>query len=150
MTDLDFTVSTDGSCLGNPGPGGWGAVLKDSGGGRSEASGCATGITTSSAMELRGLLEALQLTPAGATVLVRMDAEWIVKAFTERWVWDWERSNWRKRSHADTWKAIVALVRDRTVTFAWVASQSSDPDNARADRLAYAAAMQARAANHEA
>ena len=146
--DQPVVVYTDGSCLGNPGPGGWAWAIPDGpfgSGGESR--------TTNQRMEILAALEALRtLTPEEPPgIEVVSDSTYVVKCFTDRWWQGWQRRNWRNSqnkpvANRDLWEPLLelALEADRTVEFRWVKGHSGDRWNDFVDELAVAAATEAR------
>jgi len=134
------TVFTDGACLGNPGPGGWGWVVP---GGR-WANG-AEAVTTNQRMELTAVLEALRV--VGPPIEVISDSTYVVKCFDERWWVGWLNRGWRNSSkkpvaNRDLWEPLVDLYRSAPdeVSFYWVKGHAGNKWNDIADRLATKAA----------
>ncbi len=132
---------TDGACSGNPGPGGWGVVLR-SGGEERELSG-GEAQTTNQRMELTAAIEALAATPEGAEVVVYSDSNYLVQGMRE-WLAGWKRRRWRNASgkpvaNRDLWERLDALAARRRVRWEWVRGHAGHPENERADRLARAA-----------
>jgi len=148
--DHPLVVYTDGSCLGNPGPGGWAWAIP---GGRSDSGG--EPLTTNQRMEITAVLEALRaIGDAGpAVVTVMSDSAYVVKCFQDRWWEGWLRRGWRNAAgkpvaNRDLWEPLLheALETDRQIVFRWVKGHSGDPWNDFVDQLAMAAATEARAA----
>ena len=138
-----LVVFTDGSCKGNPGPGGWAwAVAPD---GEPHGAG-GDPATTNQRMEVRAVIEALRaLAPDGRPVEIVSDSTYVVNCFRDGWWKKWERNGWKnaKRqpvANDDLWRPLVELVRNGNVTFRWVKGHSGDPMNDRVDALAVAAA----------
>lgn len=129
----EIIVYADGSCLGNPGPGGWGAVVIEHGKVARELSGSQPR-TTNNRMELTAAIEALRALEPGARVLVRSDSEYLVKTMDGRY---------RRKANLDLWRKLDAEVGARRVRFEWVRGHAEDALNERADRLALAAAQEA-------
>jgi ribonuclease HI len=121
----------DGSCLGNPGPGGWGVVLLDNDGARLEFSGAAAS-TTNNRMEITAAIEALRRLPSGPEVTIRTDSQYVVKTMT---------LGWKRRENLDLWKELDTEVAQRNVRWEWVRGHSGDMLNERADELARNAAL---------
>lgn len=120
----------DGSCIGNPGPGGWGFVIVRPGGDREESSG-GDPETTNNKMELTAAIEALRRIEPGRSVVLRSDSQYVVKGINEK----------RKRkANVDLWNRLDAEIAARRVTFEWVRGHADDPLNARADELAHSEA----------
>jgi ribonuclease HI len=144
----DVEIWTDGSCLVNPnGPGGWAAIVVT--GDTTEELAGGDPSTTNNRMELTAVLRGLEHAPAGSTVSVTSDSQYVVKGLTS-WRHGWRRNGWRKRGgeavlNADLWKALdSAVARHATVTATWVRGHNGDPKNDRADRLAGEQALLAR------
>ena len=131
-------VFTDGACRGNPGPGGWAAVIRDENGER-ELSGFDRE-TTNNRMELSAAIEALASLPEGATARVTSDSRYVIDGIT-KWVVGWKRKNWRKADgkpvlNLELWQKLVAEVDTRKVTWSWVEGHTGHPENERCDQLA--------------
>jgi|SRR6516225_7077258 len=120
----------DGSCLGNPGPGGWGVVLVGSDGSLLEFSGAAAS-TTNNRMEITAAVEALRRFPCGVDVTIRTDSQYLVNTMTQ---------GWKRRENLDLWKILDAEVAPRKVRWEWVRGHSGDSLNERADELARSSA----------
>ena len=135
------TIHTDGACSGNPGPGGWGAILV-SGALRKEISG-GERETTNNRMELTAAIEALRALNGAAQVDLYTDSTYVKKGITE-WIASWKRNGWKRRSgkrrlpvkNEDLWRALDELVASQDVTFHWVEGHAGHEENERADRLA--------------
>ncbi|MDM7914377.1 MAG: ribonuclease HI [Candidatus Eisenbacteria bacterium] len=135
---------TDGACSGNPGPGGWAAILvHPATGKRREISG-AERQTTNNRMELTAVIEGLKLLAKPARVEVHSDSIYVVKGMTE-WIHDWIRRGWKTAAkkpvlNEDLWRELYNLARaQKEVTFHWVAGHAGHPENERCDQLAVAA-----------
>lgn len=134
-------IYTDGACRGNPGPGGWGVVLRCRGqektlkGGERE--------TTNNRMELMAAIEALNSLTRPCCVELTTDSQYVRKGITE-WIHGWKRKGWRTASrqpvkNADLWQALDAATTQHEVEWHWVKGHSGHPENERADQLANAA-----------
>ena len=133
-----ITIYTDGSALGNPGPGGYGAVLL-SGQHRKELSQ-GFRLTTNNRMELMAVCVALEtLKFEGSDVVVYSDSKYVVDAVTKGWVFGWERKGFKDKKNPDLWRRFLALYRRHNVRFVWVKGHAEIPENERCDRLAVAA-----------
>ena len=126
---------TDGASSGNPGPGGWGAVLV-CGELRKEMSG-GFARTTNNRMELTAVIEGLKaIRWEDAEVEVWSDSQYVVKAVTEGWIENWIRKQWKKVKNPDLWQEFLTLYRRHRVTFHWIKGHAGHPENERCDRLA--------------
>jgi ribonuclease HI len=136
-------ISADGACSGNPGPGGWGALLRF-GTTEKELSG-AVPHTTNNRMELTAALEALKSLKKPCAVTLRTDSQYVQRGMTE-WIFNWRRNGWRKKANsqelianADLWQALTEEAGRHEVNWVWVRGHNGDPDNERVDALARAA-----------
>lgn len=129
---------TDGAASGNPGPGGYGVVLKCAQA-RKELSG-GFALTTNNRMELLAVIVGLEAIKwKNATVEVWSDSQYVVKAITEGWLEKWIAKDWKKVKNTDLWKRFVPLYRSHRVTFHWLKGHAGHPENERCDSLAVAA-----------
>ncbi len=133
------TLYTDGACSGNPGPGGWGAVLLY-GTAKKELSGGARE-TTNNRMEITAVIEGLKALKEPCEVEIYSDSAYTVNAFREGWVNGWERSDWKKADkkpvlNADLWRELLALTHIHRVTFHKVKGHADNELNNRCDALA--------------
>jgi len=120
-----ITVYTDGACSGNPGPGGWAAVIVDSSG-RKEIKGWEKK-TTNNRMEMMAAIKGLAEIPPGCKVKVESDSQYLVNTMTR---------NWKRRANNDLWDKLDELVAERKVSWAWTRGHVGHPENELADRLA--------------
>lgn len=138
MTDV--TIYTDGACSGNPGPGGWGAILvhgetrKEMSGGDSE--------TTNNRMELQAAIEALNALKRPCKVELYTDSVYVRDGIT-KWIKGWQRNGWRTAAkkpvkNAELWQALQAALEPHQVDWHWVKGHAGHPENERADELARA------------
>ncbi|MBE0676448.1 MAG: ribonuclease HI, partial [Bacteroidales bacterium] len=128
-------IYTDGAASGNPGPGGYGVILK-SGSHYLEKSG-GFALTTNNRMELLAViigLEALKI--SGSNVTVYTDSRYVSDAVTKRWVFGWEVKGFKKKKNSDLWRRFLDIYRKHNVEFVWVKGHSNIPENERCDRLA--------------
>jgi ribonuclease HI len=135
-------IHTDGACLGNPGPGGWAALLRYGARERELAGGEAQ--TTNNRMELMAAIVALETLSEGCTVVLHTDSQYVRQGITE-WMPNWVRRNWRTSGGAavknrDLWERLHAATARHRIDWRWVKGHSGDPDNERVDALARAAA----------
>ena len=146
--DKKVIIYTDGACLGNPGPGGYGVVLL-SGGHRKEISG-GFRLTTNNRMELLAVIKGLEMLKERVQVEVVTDYRYIVDAFQKGWVTKWLSNGWQSSTgdvkNRDLWEQLVALEQQHAVTWQWVKGHSGHADNEKVDALAQAQALQGRSA----
>lgn len=131
-------IYTDGACKGNPGPGGWGAVLKYAGR-EKEISGC-TAQTTNNRMELTAAIEALRQLKRPCKVRLVTDSNYVVKGMTQ-WIAGWVKRNWINSqkepvSNKDLWEELLQLSRRHRVEWKWIKGHFGHPENERCDELA--------------
>ncbi|MFO7657631.1 MAG: ribonuclease HI [Bacteroidales bacterium] len=135
-----ITIYTDGAASGNPGPGGYGAVLI-SGSHRKELSR-GFRLTTNNRMELLAVivaLEALRLDNSDVTVYT--DSRYVADAVEKRWLFDWEKKSFKKKKNPDLWLRFLKVYRKHRVKFVWIKGHDNNPENERCDRLAVAASL---------
>lgn len=133
------TIYTDGACSGNPGPGGWGAVLQY-GEHRKELSG-GEPHTTNNKMELTGVIEALRLLREPCEIDLYSDSKYVVDGITKGWAKGWRARGWKKSDktpakNPELWGALLDLLEVHTVRFHWVKGHADNPFNNRCDELA--------------
>jgi len=132
-------IYTDGSALGNPGPGGYAAVLL-SGDRRLEISG-GFSCTTNNRMELMAVVEALQaLRGNDHTIRLYSDSKYVVDAFVKDWIGGWKRRAWKNVKNIDLWQRLLPLTHQHQITWCWIKGHAEIPENERCDVLAKAAA----------
>jgi ribonuclease HI len=139
------TMATDGACKGNPGPGGWGVVIR-SGGHEKELSGGEAN-TTNNRMELMAAIRGLEALKRPCTVTLMTDSRYVMDGLT-KWIAGWLRNGWRTASrdpvkNADLWQELLAASKPHQIKWEWVKGHAGHPENERADRLASDAAMAA-------
>ena len=137
-----MTLYTDGACSGNPGPGGWGAVLKYRD--MEKAVSGSEAETTNNRMELTAVIEGLALLKYPCKVTVVSDSKYVCDAINERWLPAWIRKGWKKADgkpvlNADLWQRLNELMNVHDVTFRWIKGHAGHPENERCDALAVAA-----------
>lgn len=134
----NVTIYTDGACSGNPGVGGWGAVLFYNGFSK-EISG-AEGETTNNRMELTAAIRALNLLKEKCSVSLYSDSAYLVNAFNEKWIFGWKKKNWKKEGkdipNADLWQELYRLNGLHELTFIKVKGHSDNEYNNLCDKLA--------------
>ncbi len=135
----NIEMFTDGACSGNPGPGGWGAILrygareKELSGGERE--------TTNNRMELTAVISGLEALKEPCRVMLTTDSKYVADGITKGWARSWQKNNWRKADkkpalNSDLWERLLALLEVHQVTIEWVKGHAGHPENERCDRLA--------------
>lgn len=146
-------IFTDGACKGNPGPGGWGALIrmpkKEGGAHEKELSG-GENPTTNNRMELLAAIRGLEALTRPCRVTLTTDSVYVRDGIT-KWIHGWQRNNWRTADkkpvkNVELWKALLEAARSHEVQWNWVKGHSGHPDNERVDRLASDAAIAINAA----
>ncbi len=137
MTEVK--IFTDGACSGNPGPGGWGAVLR-CGGHEKELSG-GEARTTNNRMELTAVITALEALKYPCKVTLTSDSKYVIDAVTKGWAKKWQANGWIKSDkkpalNPDLWEKLLSLLEIHDVTFVWVKGHAGHPENERCDELA--------------
>ena len=140
-------IFTDGACKGNPGPGGWGAVLR-MGSHEKELSGAEPG-TTNNRMELTAVISALAALNQPCEVQLYTDSRYVIDGITG-WIFGWQKNGWKNSQkkpvlNADLWQALLEAKRRHKVSWHWVKGHAGHPENERADQLASDAALTAKA-----
>ena len=137
---MHITIYTDGSSMGNPGPGGYGVVLM-AGPHRKELSQ-GYRLTTNNRMELLAVIVGLEaLKNPQSVVTIYTDSQYVVNSVEKKWVFDWEKKNFQGKKNADLWQRFLKIYRCHTVAFKWVRGHAGNRENERCDRLAVAAAQ---------
>ena len=145
MMGKQVEIFTDGACKGNPGAGGWGAILR-SGGHEKELSG-GERVTTNNRMELTAAIRALAALTAPCQVTLYTDSRYVIDGIT-KWVFGWQKNGWRNAAkkpvlNEDLWRALIAAAAPHAIDWQWVKGHAGHPENERADRLASDAAVAA-------
>lgn len=134
-----ISIYTDGSSRGNPGPGGYGVVMLY-GNLRKELSE-GFRLTTNNRMELLSVIVALEtLKKEASEVTIYSDSKYVVDAVEQKWVFGWEKKNFKDKKNEDLWKRFLAIYRKHNVKFVWVKGHHTNKENNRCDELAVAAA----------
>lgn len=137
----EITIYTDGACSGNPGPGGWAAVLM-LGDNKKEISGGSKD-TTNNIMELTAVVEALKLLKRPCKVNLHSDSAYVVNAFNQKWIYGWIKKNWKTADgspvkNKEIWQELYSLTKIHDVTFIKVKGHADNEFNNRCDELAVA------------
>ena len=136
-------IFTDGACSGNPGPGGYGVILRYKGNSKELWGGDPS--TTNNRMELTAVIAALSALREPCTVTLTSDSQYVINGIEKGWAKAWRARGWRKADkspalNADLWARLLDLLDVHTVTFVWVRGHAGHPYNERCDRLATAVA----------
>lgn len=136
-------IYTDGACSGNPGPGGWGAILRFGAHEKELSDGSPQ--TTNNRMELSAVIAALACLKEPCDVTLCTDSQYVVNGIEKGWAEKWRRNGWRKSDktpalNADLWERLLALLETHRVRFVWVKGHAGHPENERCDALAVQAA----------
>ena len=145
MSDI-VELYTDGACSGNPGPGGWGCILRFKGVEKELCGG--EDATTNNRMEMKAVISGLEALKRPCTIDVYTDSQYVQKGITE-WIWGWKKRGWKTADNkpvknADLWQELDALVRKHKVSWHWVKGHAGHPENERADALARQGLQEAR------
>ena len=138
-----ITLITDGACTGNPGPGGWAAILRYGAHERILAGG--TAMTTNNRMEVQAALEGLKALKEPCAVTLITDSQYLSNAVEKGWLENWISNGWRTAGkkpvkNVDLWQELIILLEQHDVRFEWVRGHNNHPDNERCDALARAEA----------
>ncbi len=136
MTEV--VIYTDGACSGNPGPGGWGVVMRWQGT-EKELYGFDP-VTTNNRMELMAAIQALEALQRPTTVSLHTDSKYLLDGIT-KWIPNWQRNGWKTANkkpvkNDDLWRRLTEAIRPHDVSWVWVKGHAGDPGNERADALA--------------
>ena len=134
-------IFTDGACSGNPGPGGWGAILRYKDTDRCISGGEAE--TTNNRMELSAVIEALKLLKEPCEVTLWTDSKYVADGLGKGWAAGWKKNGWRKADkkpalNPDLWDELLGLYDRHNVTIQWIKGHASHPENERCDKMAVA------------
>ena len=146
MSELTLVhMATDGACKGNPGPGGWGVVIR-AGDKEKELSG-GDKLTTNNRMELMAAIKGLEALKRPCQVVLSTDSRYVMDGLT-KWLAGWQRNGWRTAAkqpvkNADLWQELIAAAAPHRIRWEWVKGHAGHPENERADRLASDAAIAA-------
>lgn len=138
-------IFTDGACKGNPGPGGWGSILRYKGVEKEISGGEAN--TTNNRMELTAVIKALEMLKEPCEVTLYSDSQYICNALTKGWAKKWKANGWmrnkkEKALNPELWEVLLKLYDTHKIDIIWVKGHAGHPENERCDRLAVAAAQQ--------
>ncbi|MCE2707931.1 MAG: ribonuclease HI [Bacteroidota bacterium] len=132
-------IFTDGAAKGNPGPGGYGAILKF--GAHSKELSEGFRLTTNNRMELLAVIRALQeLKSSSYAIQIYSDSKYVVDAVEKGWIWNWQKKEFKDKKNPDLWQIYIPLHQQFKPKFIWIKGHNGHPDNERCDQLAVAAA----------
>jgi ribonuclease HI len=139
------TIYTDGACLGNPGPGGYGVILSYNGKEKEISKGFKN--TTNNRMELRAVIEGLKALKENCDVTIVTDSKYVAEAMQKGWVAKWKANGWKRNKkekalNIDLWEQLLELCEKHNVKFEWISGHSGHPQNERCDKMAVNAAKQ--------
>lgn len=136
----EISIYTDGSSRGNPGPGGFGAILKSGKHYKEISQGFRK--TTNNRMELLSVISALEaIKQDNAKCTIYSDSKYVVDSVEKGWVFNWEKKNFKKKKNVDLWKRFLLIYKKHTIRFIWVKGHAGHPENERCDDLAVQAAQ---------
>ena len=132
-------IFTDGACSGNPGPGGWGAILKYGDYERQMSGGSRD--TTNNRMELTAVISALSALKEPCEVILTTDSKYVCDSINLGWARSWKSNGWRKKDkkpalNPDLWGELLDLLKEHKVTFNWIKGHAGHPENERCDKMA--------------
>ncbi|HHV50544.1 MAG TPA: ribonuclease HI [Clostridiales bacterium] len=135
---------TDGACSGNPGPGGWAAILQYNGHEKELSGGEPE--TTNNRMELTAVIEGLSALKEPCVVDLVSDSKYVIDSIQKGWVYSWKKNGWRKADkkpalNVDLWEKLLGLLEVHQVNFIWIKGHDGHPENERCDKLAVAESM---------
>lgn len=133
-------IYTDGSCLGNPGKGGYGIVMEDPRHNYKKEFAQGYLLTTNNRMELLAVIVALEKLKKPAKVLITTDSRYVVDAVTKKWVFNWKKKGFKDKKNPDLWKRFLKIYHKHTIDFQWVKGHNNHSQNERCDALAVTAA----------
>jgi ribonuclease HI len=139
------TIYTDGACIGNPGPGGYGVVLLHQGDRQELSAGYR--LTTNNRMEMMAAIAALEALSNPSVVTLYSDSQYLINAMEKGWAKKWQANGWNRNAkemakNPDLWERLLKLCQEHKVKFIWVRGHSGNTENEKCDRLAVAASRQ--------
>ena len=141
MMDKTVYIYSDGACSGNPGPGGYGVILRCEGREKELSGGDKS--TTNNRMELMGVIAGLEALKYPCKVIIQTDSKYVVDSVTKGWARGWRKNGWKKSDkspalNVDLWERLLDLLDKHEVEFAWIKGHAGHEENERCDRLAVA------------
>jgi ribonuclease HI len=136
-----INIYTDGSSIGNPGPGGYGIIMVLENNAYKKEVSQGFSLTTNNRMELLAVIVALEnIKIINSNVEVFTDSKYVSDGVEKKWVFEWEKLNFKKKKNPDLWKRFLIIYRKHNVTFTWIKGHSNHPENERCDYMANKAA----------
>ena len=136
-----INIYTDGSSIGNPGPGGYGIIMVLENNAYKKEVSQGFSLTTNNRMELLAVIVALEnIKIISSNVEVFTDSKYVSDAVEKKWVFEWEKLNFKKKKNPDLWKRFLIIYRKHNVTFRWIKGHNNHPENERCDYMANKAA----------
>ena len=134
-------IYTDGAAQGNPGPGGYGVVLKFNNAEKELSEGFR--LTTNNRMELLAVIKGLEaIKKNGIPITIYSDSKYVVEAVEKGWLWNWQKKNFKDKANVDLWMRYIPLHQKLTPKFVWIKGHAGHPENERCDALAVQAASE--------
>ena len=132
-------IFADGACRGNPGPGGWGAILRYKG--REKAIRGGENPTTNNRMELTAVIEAVRMLKEPCEITLVSDSKYVCDALEKRWVYAWKQKGWKKADgksalNTDLWETLLELLEPHTLRIEWIKGHAGHPENEACDHMA--------------
>lgn len=143
----DVEIFTDGACQGNPGPGGWGSILRYNNHEKEISGG--EKYTTNNRMEITAVLEAIRLLKEPCNITLYSDSQYVCNAIEKGWAKKWRSNGWMRTKkdpaiNADLWEQLLNIIEKHNLNIVWVKGHAGHPENERCDQLAVAAAQKAK------
>ena len=140
MTKSDYTIYTDGACLGNPGPGGWAAIVYNNNSGEEKKLVGSDLKTTNNRMELIAVIRALETLPPKCSLKIYTDSKYVINGMS-LWIFNWKKTNWLSASkkpikNRDLWMILDELCKRFSINWEWVKGHSGDKNNDAVDEMA--------------
>ena len=138
MKACDVIIYTDGSSRGNPGPGGYGIIMEDCNSGFVKEYSKGFRHTTNNRMELLAVIDALKmLKKNNLKILIYTDSKYVVDSVEKKWLFKWEKLNFKNKKNVDLWLDFLKLFDKNTIKFNWIKGHNNHPQNEKCDKLAF-------------
>jgi ribonuclease HI len=142
MNNPEIIIYTDGSSRGNPGPGGYGVILELAGTPYNKSFSEGFRLTTNNRMELLAVIIGLEkITKPNQNVLVVSDSKYVVDAVDKKWVFGWEKKDFKDKKNPDLWQRFLKVFRKHNISFKWIKGHNNHPQNEFCDKIAVEAAL---------